>query len=69
MRNLADLGWRLAWFDQLARAVVGISLILGASLGVWPAWATALAGALGGVLVFEALIQFCPLARIWPWNR
>ena len=69
MYSLSDLGWKLVWFDQLARAVVGIGLILGAGLGGWPAWATILAAAIGGILIFEAAIRFCPLARIWPWNR
>ncbi len=69
MYSLSDLGWQLVWFDQLARAVVGIGLILGAGLGGWPTWGTILAAAIGGILIFEAVIQFCPLARIWPWNR
>lgn len=69
MCSLSDLGWQLVWFDQLARAVLGIGLILGAGLGGWPAWVTILAAAIGGILIFEAVIRFCPLARIWPWNR
>jgi hypothetical protein len=69
MNRLGDLGWQLAWFDQLVRVVLGIGLVLGAGLGGWPTWATVLAAAIGGILIFEAAIQYCPLARIWPWNR
>ena len=69
MDTIADLGWELVWFDQLARALLGIGLLLGAALGGWATWVAVLAAAAGGVLIFEALIRYCPLARIWPWNR
>lgn len=69
MNSLTNLGWQLVWFDQLARAVMGIGLILGAGLGGWSTWVTVLTAAIGGILIFEALIQYCPLARVWPWNR
>lgn len=69
MNSLSDLGWQLVWFDQLARAVVGIGLILGAGLGGWSTWVLVLAAGIGGILIFEAVIQYSPLARIWPWNR
>jgi hypothetical protein len=69
MNSLAELGWQLAWFDRLTRAVVGIGLILLASLGGWSTWVTVLVAATGGILAFEAAISYCPLARIWPWNR
>ena len=69
MNTLTDLGWELVRFDQLARAVLGAGLILGAALGGWATWVAVLAAAAGGVLLFEALIRYCPLARLWPWNR
>ena len=69
MYSLAELGWQLAWFDRLTRSVVGIGLILLASLGGWSIWTTVLTAAIGGILAFEAAIGYCPLARIWPWNR
>jgi hypothetical protein len=69
MIRLGDLGWQLAWFDQLVRVVLGIGLVLGAGLGGWPNWATILAASIAGILIFEAAIQYCPLARLWPWNR
>jgi hypothetical protein len=69
VNNLNDLGWQLVWFDQLVRALVGFGLILVAGLSGWPTWATVLVAAIGGVLLFEAMIRYCPLARIWPWNR
>lgn len=69
MNRIADLGWQLAWFDQLARLMLGIGLILGADLEGWPTWVTVLAASMGGILIFEAAIQYSPLARLWPWNR
>ena len=69
MNDLNDLGWRLVWFDQLVRAVVGTGLILGAALAGWPTWVAVSVAATGGILLFEAVIQYSPLARIWPWNR
>jgi isocitrate dehydrogenase len=64
-----NLGGKLAWFDRLARALGGIGLIIGAGLGGWSDWATVAAAATGGILVFEAVINYCPLAKILPWNR
>jgi hypothetical protein len=69
MNGLIDLGWQLARFDQLARAVLGIGLILAAGLGDWSTWVGVLVAAIGGMLIFEAVIRYCPLARILPWNR
>ena len=69
MINLTDFGWQLVWFDQLARGIVGIGLILAAGLGGWSTWVTVFVAATGGILIFEAAIRYCPLARVWPWNR
>ena len=53
MNSIAELGWQLAWFDRLTRAVVGIGLILLVSLGGWSTWTTVLTAAIGGILAFE----------------
>ena len=69
MENLGNLGGHLTWFDRLTRAIVGTALILWASLGGASSWIVVVAAALGGILLFEATINYCPLAKIWPWNR
>lgn len=69
MDNLRDLGGHLAWFDRLARAIMGMALILWAGLGGASSWIVVAAAAIGGIFVLEATINYCPLAKIWPWNR
>jgi hypothetical protein len=69
MNRLKNLGGQLAWFDRLTRAIVGIVLILWAGLGGASSWTVVTAAALGGILVFESILNYCPLAKIWPWNR
>jgi hypothetical protein len=66
---MSELGGKLAWFDRLARAIIGVALILAAGLAGWSVWIVAVASAAGGILLFEAVINYCPLARLWPWNR
>lgn len=67
------VGGKLATADRTTRAVAGGGLIVaGVLLGFTvtpPAWVTALAIGVGAVLVVEATINYCPLARTWPWNR
>lgn len=67
------LGGRLAPADRTARGVAGVGLIVaGVLLGVFgspPAWVTALIIGIGVVLVGEATLNYCPAAKVWPWNR
>jgi hypothetical protein len=67
------LGGRLAPADRIARAVVGVGLIgAGIVLGVLGApsvWVAVLVAGVGAALVAEAGLNYCPAARIWPWNR
>ncbi len=66
---MSDLGGKLAWFDRLVRGIIGVALILAAGLAGWSVWIVVVAGAIGGILVFEAVANYCPLATLLPWNR
>jgi hypothetical protein len=67
------LGGKLAPADRITRAVAGVGLIVaGIVVGVIAApavWVTALIIVVGAFLVGEAALNYCPAARVWPWNR
>jgi hypothetical protein len=67
------LGGKLAPADRTTRAVASVGLVVaGVLLGVLaapPGWVTALVIGVGVVLVVEAALNYCPAARVWPWNR
>jgi hypothetical protein len=71
--TMCGLGGRLAPADRTARGVAGVGLIVaGVLLGVFgspPAWVTALIIGIGVVLVAEATLNYCPAAKVRPWNR
>jgi hypothetical protein len=67
------LGGKLAPVDRTTRAVAGVGLIVSgvvlAVLAAPPVWVTALVIGVGAILVGEAALNYCPAARVWPWNR
>jgi len=67
------LGGRLAPADRTARGVAGVGLVIaGVLLGVLGApsvWVTVLVIGIGASLVVEAMLNYCPAAKVWPWNR
>jgi hypothetical protein len=67
------LGGRLAPADSTARGVAGVGLIVASVLlgvlGSPPVWVTALIISIGTILVGEAALNYCPAAKVLPWNR
>jgi hypothetical protein len=67
------LGGQLAPADRRARGVAGVGLIVaGVVMGVAAApsvWVTALIIGVGAILVGESALNYCPAAKVLPWNR
>jgi len=51
------------------RAIAGLALLGWSLLAGGTLWLVALGVVVGAVLLVEAMMNYCPLARIWPWNR
>ncbi len=69
MERIRDLGGQLAWFDRSVRFVAGAVLMVWPAAGGAPAWLVSTLAAVGGILIFEAVVNHCPLAKALPWNR
>lgn len=62
-------GGKLVPADRVVRAIVGVGLVSSGFLAGWSPWAVVLGVASGGLLLTGSTLNYCPIARILPWNR